>query len=705
MSFKSWILAENIIVKYGKDEASLVPATTNILPYDFHYQSENDYATYFIGFYRAERTGYVSLGSQPTHIGIIKTNSINHGNAVDIGFIKNLIGELSKMGFKSVPYKEVGTNFDKAFSNVGYKPENPAQTGYTTGENIPDIDLGQSSTHSMSPGISVSRAAGSWAYFIEVGTGSSQFYLSKLINAIKQAAQPLVNNDLIDFYSFHNRTSGKDEIVYSSKGKESKENYSTQLSQCMSQLKYMASVMQKEMPSYIKQLLNRINLEGAKNAENWTGRLAEPKNYKLKFSKMYELIQSSLGDDIIIKSFLDAMKLQDTERFNQLEKIAKWSENKDSNRSWIGGALENIEKFWGNDESKLVRAYSDPEKVFLYISSLYETLVVYGDLLKEIEPDEYDHLVQTAKYSIEKGFEEGHARGLSRHEIVRLNDLADVLDLNPKIKHELEQNSQELKDQEEKRQNKMKEERLSQRFLIPEGQFSYLEKDVWKTIPDKFLEYYNGKYEINFGELALDFIDDDTKESISHDAYEKAEEEAHGDVSERPSETYGQDKKELFDDIDYYWDKFIEDYELDDINEDTPEQEIPEIIKKHYVDDFIDWRKEKMQEDEDSDGRYTPDTESHEFQMRIHEIEKELAEEKAWEQGLATIYNDDGDIFIQTHKNNYEKIKSIIKKTIELNLSKKDNDGIPYWKSSTPINIDFIPQGGFRKSAYDMLNM
>jgi hypothetical protein len=74
----------------------------------------------------------------------------------------------------------------------------------------------------------------------------------------------------------------------------------------------------------------------------------------------------------------------------------------------------------------------------------------------------------------------------------------------------------------------------------------------------------------------------------------------------------------------------------------------------------------------------------------------------AWEEGLVIIQTDIGKAEIQLHKNNWEKFKPILKRTIELNIREKNEDQESYWKASTQISVEFIPEGGFTKSAYTL---
>lgn len=201
MRFKDWLLIENIVVKWGRDNAILQPSN-EVMPFDVHYQWDKGFSSYFVGAFQAQRVGYVSIGTRATHIGIIKTTPIESNSGPDFGFIKNLIGIIRQQRLIPVPYKEEGSDFDgmfkKAEKDLGKSLNlDDIKTGFATGENLPDFELGQSSTHQLTKGMSVSRATGSWAQFFE--TNQATYLLPKIVEFLKQAAKPLLDNDIIDF--------------------------------------------------------------------------------------------------------------------------------------------------------------------------------------------------------------------------------------------------------------------------------------------------------------------------------------------------------------------------------------------------------------------------------------------------------------------------------------------------------------------------
>jgi hypothetical protein len=392
-------------------------------------------------------------------------------------------------------------------------------------------------------------------------------------------------------------------------------------------------------------------------------------------------------------------------KIQQLEQVAQWAEKKKQESTgqkyppyYLGGALEKLSWFW--DKNDLLNDVQNPNSVLDHLSTLYD-IMKYSEILQQVESEEFQYLKQQAKEAIEEALP--NAEHLSQNDVISLNNLAGPLGLHPSIIHSLEQESQKIKEDKIKQDKERQESTLKRSFLMPIDSYAYmiLKDGKWKSIDQKFLKYMSqGDYEIDIGELAINVIgEEDTYE----DAYYKAEEDAQSETKQKPSESYGNDKNEIDSDIDSYWDDFLNNIETE-IDENTPEEEAVRIIKAQYIDDFIQWRKEEMQEQEEKESwKYEADTESQEFQQKVADYQKEIAEEMIWEQGLITLTRDTDKITIQLHKKHYNAFKSILKHTINLNLHELDDDEEPYWKASTKISVDFIPEGGFIKPAYTLL--
>ena len=701
MSFRSWLLTETILVKYFNAENGLFPTEGPAM--EFNYQWEQGYSSFFIGCYQAKRPGYVSISSRPTHIGIIKTSPIEHGVGIDIGFINNLSTMLSQKGFKSVPYKEVGTAFSNLFQKINYEPEFSPDTGWQTGGNTPDIELGASNMQKLSPGISASKESGSWAYFIEAN--EPQYYIPKILEVLGQAADPLIKNNLIDFYEISDRRGGRQKFVQSEKGKKESDDWKSKDSRAASQIKYLAMNLLNDAPNFQKKLIRTVGTEDLKGGgKGWFGYEAQPQNFNLPIEQLYELNKRSFSDDSVIRIFLDAVRSGDKEKFQQLEYLTQWADNKKQTTVgqkytpyYLGGVAERLSWFWNKDKT-LQSCIDEPLE---YINDIY-SILKDADILEQLEPEEFNYWKNQVKNALEEAIHE--AEHIYPHQIHDLNIIAGQLGLHPSIVNALEQQDQKIKDEKIQREKIQRESALKRSFLMPVDAYAYMmiNDPQWKSIPQKFLNYSGrGNYDIKIGELAEDLID---TEGPSQDAIEAAEEDAQNDVQERPSESYGQDMKEVEQDIEYDWDDFVNaNTELaEETDENTPDYEIVKIIKEKYLDDFIEWKKKEMQKDEETKSwKYEVDTESSDFQEKVWEYQREFAEQYAWDEGLVIITRPDLDkVEIQLHKKHWNTFKPLLKRTIDINLSEEDEE--EKWKPSTKISIDFIPEGGFTKPAYDL---
>lgn len=687
--FKNWFfslienyvsLRESIIIKWGKDNAILSPFP-GFSAYDFHIQTEDSYITFFVGFYKAERPGYVSLNlTKPTHIAVIMTSQLDAYAGIETGFLKNLIGIL-KTRYKPVPYKEVGTDFDNVFKNAGYEGEK-LDTGFTTGQELPDFELGQSATHNLSRSISVSKATGSWAQFFELpsGGGFEKKYLSNFVDILKQAAKPLLDNDLIEFITVQEHGSRHEEIIYSNKGKQKSQDFKTNLVKIASQMKYFAEEYLGNAPKFKAALLKAID-----GPEGWFGREAKPINYNLPIQKLQELNNQSFAENFKIRAFLNSLE-KPSERVEQLEIL--------SGRKDGDNAIYFLDEFIWNKER--MRSLIEPEEVLGLRSSLdalKSILVDLKDSLNLVVPDELEYLSNRAKGVV--SLAASQAESLHDSEASKALEIATKVGASSSEMAALDQAVAGHRDRKATREKERKDYEENQRvrgeLILPFDTIKYMMfdwNDRWERIPSKYL---SGDNDIYLGEFAYELLKDD--EGIYGDAYEKAADDAHADVEERPSESYGKDEEEIDSDIEYEADDFAEDEGLE--IEDMDLDQIADLVKKSHRNEFIKWKIEKLKEDEENDSRYEPDTESHDFQMKVYKYMEDIAEGEIWDRGLILIYHvKDDDILVQMHEKYWNKFKKKLKETIAFNIKEKDSeDDDPIIRRNARIVVEFEPSG------------
>jgi hypothetical protein len=215
------------------------------------------------------------------------------------------------------------------------------------------------------------------------------------------------------------------------------------------------------------------------------------------------------------------------------------------------------------------------------------------------------------------------------------------------------------------------------------GRFMYMvagEDNSWKHIPDKYLD----GDDVEVAELALEegIVD---REDIFHAAHEKASEEAAEGAEERKSETYGQDKDEVESDIDYEWDEYIEDRFSDGEFEGVPDDEVKAEIKKDHFDDFVDWKKERLKnEEEEESWRFDPQPEDSD----IWKDEQNIAEQEAYESGLVIFKwpdDDKSEIDVWVDKRHFERAREAVRKSLVISMSEKDEYGEPLVRKDQPV--------------------
>lgn len=402
-NFKNWLqftetsLNENIVVKLNNQNAVLFPSKSN-LPIDVYVEWENGFGSYVIAAFMAE-------SDIDTHVGIIKNNNIQAGSGPDFGFLKNLIQEISKAKLIAVPYSEKGSSFDPMFKqaekDMGKSLElDTVKTGFTTGQELPDFNLGQQAQHQLGKSISVSRATGSWAQFFQ--TDDAKTTIKILLNAVKKAAQPLLDHDFIDALEIKDRY-GKSEIIQSQKGKSEEDNWLNNALKIVSQMKYYAEKYLENAPNFKTLLLKEIN-----GSPQWYARKANPKDYFLPKSKLVELNNQSYAENIYIAVFLAAY--DNPERVEQLEKISK-----DKDFRMIADYL--MRYFWKTDELNTLF-----ERIDLNLHTIRMIVVEYGKQLRELEPETFDYFINQLKDRLEDGMSE--LSGLSKYQ---KEDLADII--------------------------------------------------------------------------------------------------------------------------------------------------------------------------------------------------------------------------------------------------------------------------------------
>lgn len=744
-TFKEWLrLCEGIVVKWYNDEAVLdyVPSERNLTT-EFVYQWDEGFSTYFIATQKATRPGYVSFGEQSTHILIVKTDAIEAGQGIDVSFIKSLYSLLNQR-FKPVPYKEGGNDqwIDAIVKQA--KEADPRMDildqpqGNFQQSQVPDYQAGSSNMQKVTKSMSVSKPTGSWAYITEHG-GSPQFAINAILDAMRKAAQPLLDHNLIDFYEIVNRVSGKvQEIKYSPAGEEKNKEQDDEYSKFISHIKYLASFGGPETVQRVNRILD---------LDEHTKQI-QPKNQRIPFPDVYRFIHDYRSGNYFLQLLVFAMQNFDQEKLKVAEEIAKhdlqksaqFKQENPTNKyipNYLESAAFHVVGLWDTEgQTEQGRTvWNDLEDLPDSVKN-WKGVFEQSELLKRLVPQQFEQFRSVVSQAISEFFEKkGYTDDAeidleaikeqfaesSRGETYGYRELAafrDQYEISRQKKAILDAIAAGLEEQESRvtqRRNeektKAEEKRKKDSFLLSDESYKYLvlpQQKHWEEIPDKYLKYLgSGKNDIDVGEFVL--RDDKVGlpidvEGIQYEAWERAEQEASEGLPEKPSESYGNDQKEVDGDIEYDWEDFIQAYEFEDIDEETPEDEIIQKIKTDYRDDFIEWKIEQMRETEEGEDSWKYEVDEQEVKEKAWEIESELAEEEAWKAGLVTLKREEPDeVEIWVHSKYYKELVPLVKNLARMNMTARDREfDEPILRAHNTIEVYLVDKHkSIRKSVYD----
>jgi hypothetical protein len=737
-------LCEGILIKWYNDEAVLdyVPSERSLTT-EFAYQWDQGYSTYFIATQRASRPGYASVGDQSTHLLIVKTDAIEAGQGIDVSFIKALYGLLTQR-YKPVAYKEGGNDqwidaIVKQAKEANPRMDilEPPQGNYQQSQ-VPDYKAGSSNMQNITRSMSVSKPTGSWAYILE-HRGSPQLAISTVLDAMRKAAQPLLDHNLIDYYEVMNRASNKVlEIKYSPAGEQKKQENDDDYSKNIAHIKYLASFAG---PSTINTVNHILDLD------EHTKQI-QPKNYRIPFPDVYRFIHDHRSGNYFLRLLIYAMQNFDQEKLNVAEEITKYDSEKSAQfkrenptNKYIPNYLEmasfDVVGLWDREQqTEQGRVLWGQLDDLLDATRDLKGVFDKAELLKRIVPRSFEQFQTEVSKAVNEFFEkQGYTddanidlealkeqfADANRGETVgypALVSFRNQLDLSRQKKAILDAIAEGLEEQEsrttkrrDEEKAKAEEKRKEDSFLLQNDAYKYLvlpQQKHWEEIPDRYLKYLgSGLNDID----VADFVMNDTKiglpmdiEGIRYDALDKAEEELATELPEKPSESYGTDDAEVDGDIDYDWEDFVKDYEFEDIDEETPEDEVIEKIKNDYRDDFIDWKKGKLQEIEEGEDSWKYEVDPSDVERKAWDIEAEVAEEEAWKHGLVTLKKEKPDeVEIWVHSKYYKELVPLIKNMAHLNMVTRDDEfDEPILRAHNRIEVYLVDKNeSIRKSVYD----
>jgi hypothetical protein len=671
MRFKDWLLLqENIIVNSGNGEAVLGKSRESNGVVEFSYGAGDYYSSFEVWPFSEERPGYVKLSDgAATVVGIIKKTPIEPGNGADRAFIKSLTASLATSGLKSLPYKEGDSAWMGALSSAGVDSDHAVMKGMKGDKDFsatatPEMGKASSNAKKATAGISVSRMSGSWAYFIRVNPGSATFQIDKIVGAMKKAAQPLVDNDIIENYRIVKGWNYKAaETVWSNKGKQEHDDDATKIKKSSSYIKFLADKMLANHPKAREQVYKYFRHSWDKDTN--------PENTKVPLDELVKYVNWQHNESPFLTFFIEALKGDSQHMYEVMEEASKTQDADD--------AIRLYKEIHEEEYSYMV------ENPRLWMSNAIRIFSI-SPLLSKHASGNYERFKREYEEAINSWLESGET--IRPGDIEYLKKLAEYIDIRGK--DQIEDAHKKIKTREEEDKKKREEKEANDRETIGRGSFKYMQVGAdasWKEVP---LKYLDGD-EVEVAQLALDedIVD---KEEVFHAAHEKASEDAYANAEEKKSETYGQDKTEVESDIDYEWDEYIEDRFSEGEWEGTSEDEAKKEIKSDYFDDFVDWKKERLKKEEEEESwKYEPEAD----ESDVWKYEKEIAEKRAYEEGLVVFKwpEDSEELEVWLHSKHFVKAKDAVKRSVAISMKNKNEDGEPALRGWQDISFTFVDKG------------
>ncbi len=648
---------------------------------EFSYATDSHYSSFEIWPFSEDRKGYVFTGNA-TVIGIIKNTPIFADNGADRAFIQALTASLNASGYKALPYREGDSMWMGVFKGAGADDDD--LLGSMKGEKDPDTattpKMGDKAPadRKLTSGISVSRASGSWAYFIRINSGDAGSYIGAIERLMKAAIKPLVDNNLVDYYRIvRGRNYKAEESVWSEKGKREKDESRGAADKSAAYMKFLAERMLANHPKAKEVVLGHFRHSWNKDVK--------PSNEKVPMDDLKAYIRDSHGESPFLYFFLDTIQGNNQSMYEALEDAANTPNYND--------AISIYKEIDGDEYDYMI------EEPRLWMTQALKIFSL-SDFLHKNSRSHFEKFKSEYEEALNRWLKSGPT--IRPMELKPLKDLSDHIEVHDKDRisdshDKREKANKEFIKRQEDEYRKADEKLIKMKQVIALGQFKYLmlgKDSSWKDISHN---YINGYDEVDVGLLALEeeLVD---RESIMHSAHEKASEDAWADAEDKKSETYGQDKDEVEDDIDYEWDDYMDEREFDEGEFDgLSEDQKKAKIKEDYLDDFVGWKKEQLQKKEEEESwKYEPEAD----ESDIRKYEGEFAEEQAYEDGLVWmrwVDDESRDIEVFAHHKHYEKAREMVRKNIADGMVLKDKYDEPLIRKDQRVEFELVGEGDSSK--------
>lgn len=327
MKFKQWILEttlHGIVIQTNQGDAQLATAADTANNFtEFNYQDDNFYSRWSIYPQKANIVGYANIGSRSSHVVITKHDPFEGG--ADTAFAENLTRGLRASNFKLIPWKEGDSKWISTINKETDSAIKQKSFDFNTDLNPRDKPINVVNFGSLN----VSKTSGSWTVVIESFDAGST--VRSVINLMKKAIQPLLDNDFVDFYEVVSRATGKRDIVYSKSGQTSHDEYRNEFTKYLEQTLYMADVLLKNYP------LSAATVKA--NVDRWKLPNLIPRNHNIPVATLFNKVDAHNANDVMLHFFFYLAQKQDTKLFNMFEEINKLEKDNTSKYKSVSGPL------------------------------------------------------------------------------------------------------------------------------------------------------------------------------------------------------------------------------------------------------------------------------------------------------------------------------------------------------------------------------
>lgn len=682
MRFKEWLLLQEAIIvslpgRSGTEEVPLGPSREYLKKFQFSYAYDTYYSIFEVWPFAEERPGYTHAGNARV-IAIIKTSPIFPGNGADRAFLQSLTSALTSSGYKPLPYKEGDSQWMGVFKGAGADEKIMASLKAEKDSKVSEVPgMGKESLpeRKTTSTISVSKKSGSWAFFIQIIAGDTDSYMREIERTMRKAMQPLIDHNLVDYYSIK-RGREKEEFVWSERGKKENEDGKKSDERAVAYIKFLADKMLSNHPNAKRAVLSYFT-------QSWN-RDVQPRDERISFDELKEYVKHHHNESPFLNFFLDAVQSDNESMYDVLEMASNMGSGfSGGNKPNMDESISAYKEISGEEYEYMM---DEPRLWFtpvLRILSLSDMMTKHARTNFEKFKREYSEAIN-GWLSSRPSIRPGDIKYLGElAEYLDIEHKDEILDAAAKYKAKSEEESKELLRQREI--NDAEDAKTKQ--MIKKGEFKYMmigKDSKWSDIPHK---YINSHDEVDVGMMAMeeDLVD---RDNLMHAAHEKASEDAWSRAEEKKSETYGKDRDEVESDIDYEWDDYMDEREFDEGEfEGMSDDQKRDKVKEDYFDDFVSWKIEKLKEEEEEESwKYEPEAE----ESDIRRYEEEFAEEQVYEDGLVVmkwIDDDEDEIEVSVHPKHYQKAREMVRKSVEIGMGRKDKYGEPLIRRSQRVKF------------------